>query len=107
MYSYAKCPQNKKCGVEKTLKMIGSKWTMYIIHHLFDAKRRFGQLQKLLDGISTKTLTVRLKELEREKIIHKKIYPVVPLHVEYSLTEKGKSLKEIFNKMARWGETHN
>lgn len=125
MYSYTHCPQNeqvllsirprskslcahtqnKKCGVEKTLKMIGSKWTMYIIHHLFDEKRRFGQLQRLLPGVSTKTLAVRLKELEKEKIISKKVFAEVPLHVEYSLTDKGYSLQDIFKKMAQWGES--
>ena len=96
---------HKKCGVEKTLKIIGSKWTMNILHNLFSGKKRFGQLQKLLSGISTKTLSARLQELEKEKIIAKKVFAEVPLHVEYSLTEKGKSLKDIFNKMAKWGES--
>lgn len=95
---------HKKCGVEKTLKIIGSKWTMNILHNLFNGKKRFGELQKLLQGISTKTLSIRLQELEKEKIISKKVFAEVPLHVEYSLTEKGRSLKDIFNKMAKWGE---
>ncbi len=97
---------HKKCGVEKTLKIIGSKWTMNILHNLFNGKKRFGELQKLLQGISTKTLSVRLQELEKEKIISKKVFAEVPLHVEYSLTAKGRSLKDIFNKMAKWGESH-
>ncbi len=95
---------HKKCGVEKTLKIIGSKWTMNILHNLFNGKKRFGELQKSLIGISTKTLSLRLQELEKEKIILKKVFAEVPLHVEYSLTAKGRSLKDIFNKMATWGE---
>ena len=95
---------HKKCGVEKTLKIVGSKWTMNIIHALFSGKQRFGELQKALTGISSKTLSVRLRELGKEKIISKKIYAEVPLHVEYSLTEKGKSLGDVFKKMAQWGD---
>ncbi len=96
---------HNKCGVEKTLKIIGSKWTMNILHNLFGGKKRFGELQNLLSGISSKTLSLRLKELEKEKIVSKKVFAEIPLRVEYSLTEKGESLKSIFNRMAKWGET--
>lgn len=96
---------HKNCGVEKTLKIIGSKWTMNILHILFNGKKRFGELQKLLMGISSKTLSQRLQELEKEKIIAKKVFAEVPLHVEYSLTEKGKSLGDVFKKMSQWGES--
>lgn len=99
-------PGCRSCGVEKTLKIIGSKWTMNILHNLFDGKKRFGELQKLLTGISTKTLSIRLQELEKEKIITKKVFAEVPLHVEYSLTQKGRSLDSIFKKMAQWGKSH-
>ncbi len=95
---------HKKCGVENTLKIIGSKWTMNILHNLFSGKKRFGELQKLLNGISTKTLAIRLHELEGEKIISKKIFAEIPLHVEYALTKKGQSLEHIFKQMAAWGE---
>lgn len=95
---------HKTCGVSKTLKIIGGKWAMSILHTLFDGTKRFGQLQRELNGISTKTLSLRLKELEKEGILKKKIYTEIPLHVEYTLTSKGKSLKEIFEKMKEWGE---
>lgn len=98
--------EHKKCGVEKTLKIIGSKWAMHILHGLFNGEKRFGYLQKSLPGISTKTLSARLRELEKEKIITKKVFAEVPLHVEYSLTKKGRSLKDIFNKMAHWGKSN-
>lgn len=99
--------EHKQCGVEKTLRIIGSRWTMNIIHNLFSGKKRFGELQKLLAGISTKTLSHRLKELEKENVISKKVFLEIPLHVEYSLTEKGKSLGDIFKQMAEWGKHHH
>lgn len=91
------------CGVHKTIKIIGSKWTILILHTLCGGTMRFGQLQRTLIGISPKTLSQRLQELEKEGIIQKKIFAEVPLHVEYSLTSKGISLKEIFDKMDEWG----
>lgn len=91
------------CSVAKTLKVIGSKWTMMIIHNLFEGNNRFGSLQRALPGISPKTLSQRLQELENEKIISKKVFAEVPLHVEYTLTEKGKSLGGIFESLAQWG----
>lgn len=94
---------HQTCGVAKTIKLIGSKWSMLILHQLFSGTKRFGELQRSLQGISPKTLSVRLQELEREKVINKKVYAEIPLHVEYSLTKKGKSLSEIFQKMAQWG----
>src|SRR5688572_13263472 len=84
------------CGVAKTLKIIGSKWTMMILHNLFDGTKRFGQLQRSLKPISPKTLSQRLQELEKEGIVNKKVYAEIPLKVEYSLTPKGLSLRKIF-----------
>lgn len=95
---------HKNCGVAKTLKVIGSKWSMLILHNLFKGSMRFGELQRALEGISPKTLSIRLTELEQEGIVKKTVYAEVPLHVEYNLTAKGMTLKEIFNQMASWGE---
>ncbi len=102
---YGPCPDDD-CAVAKTLKIIGSKWTMLILHNLFEQKKRFGELQRSLEGISPKTLSQRLQELEQDGIITKKVYAEIPLHVEYNLTEKGKSLKKIFTDLASWGKTH-
>lgn len=92
------------CAVAKTLKVIGSKWTMLLLHNLFEGKSRFGELQRALDGISPKTLSQRLQELEQEGIITKTVYAEIPLHVEYNLTEKGKSLGGIFRSLEKWGK---
>jgi DNA-binding HxlR family transcriptional regulator len=91
------------CAVSKTLKIVGSKWTMLLLHNIFDGKKRFGELQRSLPGISPKTLSQRLKELEKDGIIIKKVFVEVPLHVEYSLTEKGKSLRGVFRSLENWG----
>ena len=98
--------QEKLCGVTRTLKIIGSKWTMLIIYTLCSGTKRFGELERALSGIRPKTLSLRLRSLEKCGIIKKKIFAEVPLHVEYSLTPKGEALKEIFNQMDTWGEKY-
>jgi DNA-binding HxlR family transcriptional regulator len=94
---------HNNCAVSKTLKIVGSKWTMLLLHNIFEGKKRFGELQRALPGISPKTLSIRLKELERDGIISKKVYAEIPLHVEYALTEKGKSLRGVFRSLENWG----
>jgi DNA-binding HxlR family transcriptional regulator len=89
--------------VTKTLKVIGSKWTILILRELCEGKKRFGEIERALKGISPKTLSQRLKALEKSGAIKKTVYPVVPLRVEYELTQKGNSLREIIDKMAQWG----
>ena len=93
----------KNC-VMKTLKIIGSKWTVLILRELCEGTKRFGELQRSLPGISPKTLSVRLDELEQNGIVKRKIFKEIPLHVEYSLTSRGESLREIIGKMREWGE---
>lgn len=95
---------HKSCGVAKTLKIIGSKWTLLILRDLMESPKRFSQLQNSLEGISPRTLSLRLSQLETDKIISKKIFAEIPPHVEYSLTQKGKSLEEIICKMREWGD---
>ena len=76
---------------------------MLLIHNIFEGKKRFGELQRALPGISPKTLAQRLKELERDGIITKKVFAEIPLHVEYSLTQKGQSLRGVFRSLEDWG----
>lgn len=77
---------------------------MHILHHLFEGTKRFGELQRELGTISPRTLSQRLTELEKDKIITRQVFAEVPLHVEYSLTEKGRSLNGIFLQMAHWSK---
>ncbi len=91
-------------GIAKTLDVIGDKWTIALIHHIFQGQNRFGELQRAMVGISPKTLTVRLRRLEQDGIITRKMFPEVPLHIEYYLTEKGRSLRKVIQAMDEWGE---
>lgn len=94
-------------GVSVTLNVIGNKWKPLIICHLTDGPMRPSALRKALEGISPKVLTEQLQKLEKDDIIFRKTFNEIPLHVEYSLTEYGKSLGPILEKMATWGENHS
>lgn len=96
---------NSSCPIEKTMSVIGGKWTYLILRELFTEPKRFGELQKTLKNVSPRTLSLRLKELEHEGIISRKIYAEIPPHVEYSLTSKGETLRPIFEAMKEWGNT--
>ena len=101
----SECSDNQpiNCSVAKAIRVIGSKWTILILHHLFKGRNRFGELQRALPGISPKTLSQRLKELEKERMITKKVFAEIPLHVEYYPTKKGRSIQEIVRIMEEWG----
>jgi DNA-binding HxlR family transcriptional regulator len=94
------------CPVEVTLSLLEGKWKLLIIRELLSGTKRFSQLQRAIPGITQKMLTKQLRELERDGLIHRKVYPQVPPKVEYSLTELGRSLEEILNIMHAWGERY-
>ena len=94
----------KGCPIEYTMKFLGSKWTILIVRDLFTGTKRFGELLRSLQSVSPKTLTERLRELEDEHIICRTVFPVIPPHVEYSLTERGETLRPILQAMIEWGE---
>ncbi|MGH7998818.1 MAG: winged helix-turn-helix transcriptional regulator [Brasilonema sp.] len=94
------------CEVETTLKVIGGRWKVLIIRELMDGIKRFGELQRALDGITQKMLTQQLREMEEDGIIHRKVYPQIPPKVEYSLTPLGESLQPILFAMHEWGVKH-
>lgn len=96
----------QSCKVDKTLKFLGNKWTFSILYNLMDGKKRFKELHYLLNGISPKTLTERLRALEEKEIVRRKIYPVIPPKVEYSITDKGKELKGVFDELNIWGKKY-
>lgn len=101
----AECPEDVECSITKALDVLDGRWTFLIIRDLIEGTRRFGELRKSLNGVSPKTLTVRLKELEKKGIIERTAYATIPPTVEYSLTEKGRSLKPIIKAMKLWGAT--
>lgn len=93
-----------KCYVERTLDILGGKWSYLIIKHLFSGKKRFGELRKLLHNVNARSLTNCLRNLEEHEVISREIIPTVPVTVEYELTPKGEELKEIVSAMFLWGE---
>ncbi|ALS01256.1 MarR family transcriptional regulator [Enterococcus silesiacus] len=91
-------------SIEATLEVIGGKWKPSILCHLGNGTMRTGELKKHIPQITQKMLVQQLRELEADKIITRKIYNEVPPKVEYSLTEEGKSLRDILIAMSVWGE---
>ena len=96
----------KGCPVETTLDVIGGKWKGIILYHLIDGKKRFNEFRKLHPCITQRMLTLQLRELERDGVIHREVYKEVPPKVEYSLTEFGRTLEPIILLMKDWGEKH-
>ena len=92
-------------GFSYTLSLINGKYKMTILYTLMEfGVVRFNEMKKYIGGISYKTLSSTLKELEADKLVHREEYPQIPPKVEYSLTEKGKSLIPILDQMCTWGE---
>lgn len=94
------------CPVARTLESVGGKWKLVILWHLSQGKHRFSELEKKIPGITQKMLTQHLREMESDKLIARKVYPVVPPKVEYSLTAHGKSLNTVLASLSEWGEKH-
>ena len=100
-------PDNRiKCNIEVAMGAIEGKWKVLILWYLKDEKKRFNELQKSIYGITQKMLIQKLRDLEKDGIVHREVYPVVPPKVEYSLTEYGKTLKPILKQLYFWGEEH-
>jgi DNA-binding HxlR family transcriptional regulator len=91
------------CAVEAALDVIGSKWKGVILFHLLDGTKRFNELRKLIPSVTQRMLTLQLRELERDEVISRKVYPEVPPKVEYSLTPFGKELKPLLFSLREWG----
>jgi len=85
------------------MNLIGTKWKPLILFHLLEGGLRSGVLQKHIIGISNKMFTQTVRELEKDGLISRKVYPVVPPKVEYTLTERGKSLEAILRSLDAWG----
>ena len=92
------------CPVETTLMLIGDKWKVLILRDLLPGTKRFGELKKSIGTVSQKVLTAQLRDMERNGLVTRNVYPEVPPRVEYSLTELGRSLKPILDAMWDWGE---
>ena len=94
------------CPVEYTASLIGNKWKIIILRDLLTGTKRYNELTRSVVGISAKVLTENLRDLERDGIVKRTVYPVVPPKVEYSLTDKGYDLKNVLAAMKVFGEKY-
>lgn len=94
---------NSSCPVCRTAEIVCGKWTLLLIRDLAEGNARFCELERSLEGISPRTLSLRLRALEDEGIVARHTYPEVPPRVEYALTEKGRALVPLVEDMRSYG----
>jgi DNA-binding HxlR family transcriptional regulator len=94
------------CPIDVTLAVVGGKWKASILWHLSHETMRFSDLQRQFSETTRKMLTQQLRELEADQLVHREVYPQVPPKVEYSLTEKGRSIYPILEQMCDWGRKY-
>ena len=94
---------NETCPVCHTAEIISGKWTLLLIRDLADGRSRFCELERSLEGISPRTLSLRLRALEAEGVVERRTYPEVPPRVEYRLTAKGRALVPLIEQMRTYG----
>jgi DNA-binding HxlR family transcriptional regulator len=94
---------NSRCPVCRTADVVCGKWTLLVIRDLAEGCSRFCELERSLEGISPRTLSLRLRALEEEGIVTRNTFPEVPPRVEYALTEKGQALVPLIEDMRRYG----
>jgi DNA-binding HxlR family transcriptional regulator len=92
------------CPVCKTAEIISGKWTLLVIRDLADDSKRFCELERSLEGISPRTLSLRLRCLEEHGVVERNTFPEVPPRVEYALTDKGKALVPLIDDMRAYGQ---
>lgn len=99
-------PDHPDCGIRDVLDRLGDKWSVLVIVELANGPRRFRQLQRAIDGISQRMLTLTVRRLERDGLVLRTAYPTVPAQVDYRLTETGTSLTHLVKALADWSLAH-
>jgi DNA-binding HxlR family transcriptional regulator len=95
----------ESCPVTATAEILAGKWTILLLRDLAEGRCRFCELERSLEGISPRTLSLRLRALEEQGVLERKTFPEVPPRVEYSLTEKGRALVPIIEDMRTYGRS--
>jgi DNA-binding HxlR family transcriptional regulator len=98
--------ENYECALEAAMDVIGGKWKGIILYHLLDKTMRYNDIKRIMPKITARILTNQLRELERDGLVQREIFPEVPPRVEYSLTELGLSLRPIILLLSEWGESN-
>lgn len=94
------------CPVEATLSLISGKYKPIILYHLLEGDLRFSALQKFIPQATAAVLTKQLRELEEDKLITRKVFAEVPPHVEYAITDYGRTLSPVLTSLCEWGKEH-
>lgn len=94
------------CPVEAALEKIDGKWKGLALYHLLEGALRFSELKRRIGTVTQRSLTKQLRELEADGLITRTVFPVVPPHVEYALTEKGAALRPVIEALSAWGRQH-
>jgi DNA-binding HxlR family transcriptional regulator len=97
---------NIHCHVETAIAVVGGKWKPWILWHLYDGVRRYGELRRLTPGITGKMLTQHLRELERDGVVERKVYDQKVPKVEYSFTKYGETMRPLLKELCQWGGKH-
>lgn len=95
--------ENFHCAMDVAMKYIGGKWKTVVLWYLMEGTHRFGELKKKIPDITEKMLSIQLKALEEDGIVIRTVFAEVPLRVEYSLSEFGKTLIPVLQSIAAWG----
>jgi DNA-binding HxlR family transcriptional regulator len=96
--------ESATCPVTATAEILSGKWTILLLRDLADGRNRFCELERSLEGISPRTLSLRLRALEEHGVIERRTFPEVPPRVEYTLTEKGEALVPLIEGMRSYGQ---
>lgn len=96
-------PGAEHCGIDAAMDLIDGKWKVSILWALSEQPFRFGELRRMLPGVTEKVLAAQLRELERDRLVHREVYDEVRPRVEYSLTDLGASLNEALAPLGAWG----
>lgn len=99
-------PDHPDCGIRDVLDRVGDKWSVLVVVELAGGPRRFREIQRAVDGISQRMLTLTVRRLERDGLVTRTVYPTVPAQVDYRLTATGASLTHLVKALADWSLTH-
>ncbi|MBF6213485.1 helix-turn-helix transcriptional regulator [Nocardia puris] len=94
------------CGMSLAIDVVGGKWRMHLMWALADGPQRFGELRRLLDGVSEKVLAENLRHLESHGVVHREVFAEIPPRVEYTLTPLGQELATALHSLEQWGDKH-
>ena len=95
------------CSVETTTRILGGRWKPALLEHLFQGEKRFSELKQCVPGITQKTLSEQLRELQCAGIVARRVFPDTPPRVVYSVTPLGETLRPLLDAMCKWGKSHS